>query len=177
MTVILFVSKTVPQSQTINKYISYLSQVWWCTSLIPALEWLKQENHKFQANMGYIVRHWHKDKHIINTAPQKACSLVEASLIFRGSRTSGKITNLGNEMDNHSASTTGGDFSIKSSTQRFWNIFGYYKSVVLYKIPARGKLELVSSDDSRFWTTPAGNHYYCGVKSIYFPSVTKVAPL
>jgi hypothetical protein len=32
------------------------SQVWWYTHIIPALGRWRQEDHKFKANLGYIVR-------------------------------------------------------------------------------------------------------------------------
>jgi hypothetical protein len=30
--------------------------MWWCMSLIPALWWLRLEDHEFKASLDYIVR-------------------------------------------------------------------------------------------------------------------------
>jgi hypothetical protein len=38
------------------------SWVWWHTSVISALGRLRQEDHKFKASLGYIVRSWLKKK-------------------------------------------------------------------------------------------------------------------
>jgi hypothetical protein len=40
------------KSQSNTSYV--VSCAWWCTSIIPVL--LKQENGKFQASLGYIVK-------------------------------------------------------------------------------------------------------------------------
>jgi hypothetical protein len=41
---------------TSGSRIAFSSWAWWHTSVIPALQRLMQEDHKFQASLGYIVR-------------------------------------------------------------------------------------------------------------------------
>jgi hypothetical protein len=50
-----------PQSPSDIDYSSIfkkgeLCQVWWCTLVIPALGKLRQEDQRFKASLGYIVR-------------------------------------------------------------------------------------------------------------------------
>jgi hypothetical protein len=42
-----------------------LSQAWRYMLIIPTLGWLRQEDCKFQANLGYIVRPYQKKKKAI----------------------------------------------------------------------------------------------------------------
>jgi hypothetical protein len=35
---------------------------WWCTSIIPLLRRLRQENHEFWTNLGYLVKFRSKTK-------------------------------------------------------------------------------------------------------------------
>jgi hypothetical protein len=39
-----------------TKQTPYLSQTWWHIPVIPALERLRQDDHEFEANLGYIAR-------------------------------------------------------------------------------------------------------------------------
>jgi hypothetical protein len=38
------------------------SQAWWCTPVIPAFRRLRQEDHGFEASLGYLVRPYLKRK-------------------------------------------------------------------------------------------------------------------
>jgi hypothetical protein len=51
-------SKTVFLKSKITKNCiknNYVSQAWWCTSVISAFRMLRQEDHEFKASLSYIT--------------------------------------------------------------------------------------------------------------------------
>jgi hypothetical protein len=43
------------KKKNVLKDTQLYNHVWWCTPIIPALERLRQKDHKFKASLGYIA--------------------------------------------------------------------------------------------------------------------------